>query len=289
MTPALLRLKRVTCVIKPIEDTKNNNVNEKSKKTEATKPKKTLTENNQQVVSDIVLKKYKPIERAHILKTIRAIKQYNDYETKNSSITSLFNTDKQLQITFDILKEPRYNPHIDLLTVPHPFYNERTVCLICANPKSYMKEKVAKTGVHIDKIISTKQIRERYSTFEAQDELMKRYDVFLVEIRVCHLLSVLFNGRIRSNNIFIPVFCGEHSIKEQVEKATKSIPFTPLRLCDLSLPFGVLSQSDDDLADNFIALTKQASECIYEGSDNITQIQVKVKGGSIGFPVFQAY
>ncbi|GAB1219032.1 hypothetical protein ENUP19_0011G0032 [Entamoeba nuttalli] len=289
MAPALHRLKRVTCVIKPIENTKDNNVTEKSKKTEATKPKKTLPENSQQVVSDIVLKKYQPIERAHILKTIRAIKQYNDYETKNSGITSLFNTDKQLQVKFDILKEPRYNPHIDFLTVPHPFYNKRSICLICANPKSYMKEKVAKAGVHVDKIISTKQIRERYATFEAQDELMKRYDVFLVEIRVCHLISILFLGRIRSRNLFIPVFCGKYSIKREIEKAIESIPFTPLRSAYLSIPFGVLSQSDDDLADNFIALTKQASECMYEGSDNITQIQVNVKGGSVAFPVFQAY
>ena len=65
--------------------------------------------------------------------------------------------------------------------LPHGFNTSKTVCLISSNPKKMYKEMVEKTGAPVTKVISTKQIRQRYITTKSQLELAKRFDIFICD------------------------------------------------------------------------------------------------------------
>ncbi|KAL7717392.1 Ribosomal protein L1 [Entamoeba marina] len=291
---------RVRTIITPLETTDNTSkskVKEQTKtvskkKEQHSKPTHTNSEVQKKVVdiiSEVPLKKYSELNRKHVESAVVALRKYVEAKEKEAVTASLFSFDKLFEIRIGFLKKSPFNKTIRRLTLPHPIKTNKTVCLICRNPKKTYKKRVETTGAQVTKVISTKQIRRIYSTHKLQLELTKKFDVFVCDGSVAHLLPSLLLPVFFSHKDVIPIPTSEALLKKSVEDVLNSTHFFPNTRGGVCGYFAAtFSQENSEVVDNIVESLDKAKDFIPGGSENIRNVYLTTPQ-SISLPLFKAY
>lgn len=144
------------------------------------------------------------------------------------------------------------------------------------------------TGVK--KVISLKQLRTSYHTFQSKRDLLARFDYFLADDRiVCMLPKTL--GRIFYNGPRKPVafrFAQKNALDPNVEKRVRdcveSTYFYLTGSC-CSMRIGRVGFSSEEIATNAIDAISEAVQHIPKGWDSIQAIHMKT-GKSLALPIY---
>ena len=150
-----------------------------------------------------------------------------------------------------------------------------------------MKERLERHNIKVDKVITTKQIRERYTTPKQQLVLVTQYDLFLMENQTCYMIPELFTPHFMSRRLIVSIDCSEKGIEESITQAIKGVDIRPRRSKDGGMIVGLMSQTDEEVAENILAVLDGLEKVIDFGSENFFSIFVKSING-ISLPLFTA-
>ena len=164
------------------------------------------------------------------------------------------------------------------------------VCLFVKD-KDEAKQWLEKTPIAgVKKVISLKQLRTSYHSFQSRRDLVARFDYFLADDRiVCMLPKTL--GRIFYNGPKKPVafrFAQNKSLAPNVEKrvkeAVESSYFNLTGSC-CTMRIARIGFSPEEVAANAIDAISEAIQHIPKGWDNVQAIHMKT-GKSLALPIY---
>ena len=219
------------------------------------------------------LKEYKGIDRNTFIEAWKTIKEAVEIKRKEDNpATELFPRDISCYLRYFVYEIEQKQTITQSVKLPHPFVKRENVCLFSQNNKEKTKEVLQRHNISVDKIYTTKQIREIYSTPESQRELAKNFGTFLIDMKVAHLIPDLFFNQFTHTNIIRPVSFNPDLIAESFDAAINGAAYFPKRSDYQKIKIGSLSQSNEDLADNCMALMKSIEENVWYGKKNIMNV-----------------
>ena len=172
-------------------------------------------------------------------------------------------------------------------TLPHAFRSEATVCFICPNPKAEYKKAVAASGANVQKVISTKQLREEFRQGKRQKELAQKYDIFVCDARVYHLMGDLLSAPFFDRQRVIPIATDKEGLKEGVERVRSGTLFKPGRGLLERFEVGRFSQSDEQVADNVLQAVADAVEALPNKAKDVRSVLL-TSPGMVALPLYDA-
>ena len=182
------------------------------------------------------------------------------------------------------------------IPLPHslyPLHSGREVCLIVKDSKEgghkAAKEKLAKEdSVGVTKVIGVTKLRTNYKPYEAKRQLCGSYDIFLADDRVLPLLPrLLGKSFFKKKKHPIPVNLKGGKWGEKIRAACDA---TYLYISDgpCSLVRAArLDQSEDEIAENIMAVVAGVAEVVPKKWKNIQSIYLKLHE-SASLPLYQS-
>ncbi|KAF4673123.1 Ribosomal L1 domain-containing protein 1 [Perkinsus chesapeaki] len=205
-----------------------------------------------------------------------------------------------VQINVDKIQGKADNKY-RLIQVPHSIHGKNgieglSVCFIARDPKQAAQKLVAKYNLPINKIVTVKSLRSKYSArFELLRDLANAHDVFLCDSSVADMLPNLLGKYFyhhKKQKIPVPVKWPAPSStnadpSKQVEKALNSTRYRKSTGASISVRIGDTSMSKEDLVDNAKVVLAALSSDMLSVKRNILSVGVQ-STDSLMLPVWAA-
>ncbi|KAG0672276.1 hypothetical protein C6P42_003287 [Pichia californica] len=240
------------------------------------------------------------IKETVIDKAVEALSKWNQQQTESSSKKDLFETDDEdiplyLQITskkyFSTSKilKPR------MINVPNSIYDleECKVCVFVKddlidednlNRIEILKENKLK---NLGQIITVKELKGKYQTFESKRKLLSEYDLFLTDSSIANMIPKLLGKTFFGSSKFpLTISLTDNNKKLSIDKFVKnfekslySISYMLPMGINMSIRLGMLGQNKKYLNENIKCIIKFLQKF------PIRLIQLKLKN-SPSLPIF---
>lgn len=224
-----------------------------------------------------------------------------------SAVASLQNNgkdfDSHVSMVISLIKAPSsvgLKPFQILLPhEPYMDYSHIKACVISRDPNVNIKNALVKAKIkNIAKVISASQLKKKYFSIEAKKELIKTFDIFLVDSRLGPIIPKLIGSTFYKNKK-IPVPFNfrrydtetndETSILELRSSLRQVFCSTFFNLAHgpcISIKIGQIGQSSDNLLQNLQQILDFLDKNLPDGgTKNIKSIHLKTHD-SVALPVF---
>lgn len=165
---------------------------------------------------------------------------------------------------------------------------EDEVCFFVKDPQRLMKDYLEDHGNGgVTRVMGVEKVRKRYGTHESRRELLRMYDLFLVDNRVAPMMpSLLGNSFLTSKKMPLPVDMRKNVV-EAIKRAISSTAFTPRQGSSTSLRVGRGDFTAQQLIDNIQTTVSGVVKRMKKGWGNIQSLSIKTNG-SPALPIYMA-
>lgn len=234
------------------------------------------------------------VDENQVQKALSALKQYLDSNNTAKERSKLFN-DNVLQVHFTLKKLPSVIKGHKVIECLLPCsYLDKKVTSICLFTKDIDKQKKRDTDASInhfkellsdekgvsciDEVISFKQLKMEYRTFEARRKLCSAYDIFLVDDNIATLIGP-YLGRcfLEEKKMPFPIKLTRGNVNNKIDKCLSTSRLL-VNTCSsrCSTKFGSLDQDESDLLNNFRCVLKCVNEKLPGKLENVRSIDINV-------------
>ncbi|CDK28437.1 unnamed protein product [Kuraishia capsulata CBS 1993] len=238
------------------------------------------------------------LKKVVVEKAISELEKFSEKSKQDSEKKSqLFEDDGEalfLQVTNLKFFADKVSLKPKSITVPHPLHNleDFKVCLFVKDDliDSETLEQIEAANIsHLDKIISAKELKGEYKSYDARRKLVSEYDVFLSDDSLVtvlpKLLGKIFYSNARTTPIPIRLRTGKKlsitTLKNQVEKVGTQIVYVPPMGVNVVIKVGDLSSGLPKLFENVKAIAEHFQ------NQQIRSLSLKVQS-SPSLPIYYA-
>ena len=227
---------------------------------------------------------------------IDAIQQYALKREEESTLTSgtrdLISDPESFTLNFSLNKIPTKKDYrFNQVVLAHslvPDIETRSVCLIVRDPKETALASIKAAGISVDKVITVKSLKKKYTSHEARRELANRFDLFFCEDSIFELMGKLLGKyffETKKSKIPFPL----KSITSAVyEKSLRTSRFRVRGGAVVGIKIGNRSMSTEQLVENGIAAIEYMAKeyCVEKKTfNNVFNIMISATN-IIGLPIW---
>jgi len=214
--------------------------------------------------------------------------------------TQLFGAEETpVNLQISAIKVPKESrKHLVKIALPHvPLVDTKDICVIVKDLKKGLKEDhedsvnhfkdlISAQGVDVASVISLRELKVEYKTFEAKTALCHRHEIFLADMNILRFVPKFLGKPFYSRKKFpCPINLKSKDLKKEVNKALSTV-FLPLGnqgSCSM-LRIGNTSMKPNHLVDNILQATEILAKRYPGGWKNIRSIHLKTET-SMSIPI----
>jgi len=214
--------------------------------------------------------------------------------------TQLFGAEETpVNLQISAIKVPKESrKHLVKIALPHvPLVDTKDICVIVKDLKKGLKEDhedsvnhfkdlISAQGVDVASVISLRELKVEYKTFEAKTALCHRHEIFLADMNILRFVPKFLGKPFYSRKKFpTPINLKSKDLKKEVNKALSTV-FLPLGnqgSCSM-LRIGNTSMKPNHLVDNILQATEILAKRYPGGWKNIRSIHLKTET-SMSIPI----
>ncbi|KAI9475037.1 ribosomal protein L1p/L10e family-domain-containing protein [Coemansia mojavensis] len=227
-----------------------------------------------------------------VTKAVSSLLTHAEKKEENTNATNLLDTGvESMQMIVTVKKisaKMRKMPY--RLPLRQRLYEEPcSVCLIIKNHDEEHVEKLKNLGISVIKeIVSAKDMKTKYHSFEARRALLKAHDLFLTDDRIINSLPKILGGKFyQKNKLPGSVNLKAKDLKKSIEDALRCTYFRAARGTCNAIWVGTTDMPAKRLVENVEDALEALVKHIPNNWDNIQTVGIKT-GSSLMLPVYNA-